>query len=374
MVTLSRYIIGAIGSDVLTVDDNGTADSYLLLDLSKYKDCDTVYDSAFSEININSINFGDNIKYIYDKAFYRCPLTTLTLPEGLITIGASAFGYSPLTYVYIPNTITSIGDNAITGYDNNKQTINSLKEVFIEDGADFTGNPFTLTTELKTGVSDPEEVNISLTSFHVPVSLSNKFLSTSWSYFKRLSQIKNLTIGELRKADDGTYNYPNYPMYEDSEGLRKVAVDYKIPDNYSQAVDGSGNKLYCPAFYYDIGKEMGFEISTTTTNATDYYPISDGISSQSSVYGGYTKDIDISYIVKYENGSSGDGRDLSQNDINATTDLTEIDIMRIIAGFSTNLDIKTISIRQTDYNNLSSFATQIIGQKYNIAFKIYKNK
>ena len=111
-----------------------------------------IYDHAFSERSIKSIDIPDSVTSIGYYAFDRCDsltsatigngvtsigdgtfrscesLTSIVIPSGVTTIGEQAFNYcSSLTSIDIPDNVTSIGESAFYGCD-------SLASVTIGNG------------------------------------------------------------------------------------------------------------------------------------------------------------------------------------------------------------------------------------------------
>jgi hypothetical protein len=128
----------------LVEDDNGTISAKVVgrsadsnaIDITipatvEYTDGNTypvthIGDSAFRDINLESVAIPDSVTSIGKAAFFNNSLTGVNIPDSLTSIGAYAFAENLLESVAIPDSVTSIGHEAFY--------FNKLTSVTIPDG------------------------------------------------------------------------------------------------------------------------------------------------------------------------------------------------------------------------------------------------
>lgn len=357
-IVLGKNIIGYVPND----DFNGIID----LTDSSIENCDTVFDSAFEGMKtVTTVKFSDRIKNIYSNSFSGTSLTTVDLPKYVERIDNKAFFGCHFETLVLPASIKKMGANAFAEYDDRTKR-GVLRSVDIKDGADFTGDPFTVQQEMTTNAGNtnlPQDVNVSLRELHVPKGMA-RLVSASYSENRNFSQVRNLYLGTLKINDtpgdehNGTWLYPNVPLYRTNAG-EDAAVTYTntgIPYTNSK-----GDQMYSYRFFYDMAvNTKGFKDSyLETTEKYSVCPVGD-----------FVGDSMIYLIRRYDNGTMKDGTTASDIE-----DLSRVDILRIIAGYSSADDapISKINIRDTDYKKLTGTDMGIIGQcGKKISFAIVK--
>lgn len=350
-VVLGGYVIGYKPSK----DENGNNVDVTSLDMSidGVSECTTIYDNAFDSMrNVQTLVLPPKCTDINTKAFAGCEgVTSVVLPETLKTIGDEAFINCSIEEIVLPKSVVNVG-SSIFG---KSSGLGSLRSFIIEDGSTIKSTPFAISKEIKTG-SNPADANITLRRLHIPSTSEDPVPSST---LRQLSQVTKLTVGSLKKNEkDGSYLIDSYPIYADTEGNKFIT---NPNGTYTQAVDASGNLLYCPAFYYDMVKETYPDIFLESTESKAPYPLPT-----------YERDLDIGYIMKYPEASAAEGVDISSIE-STISDLTREDIMRIISGFSKTGEIRTLSIRSTDYKKLTQIDKRIIAN-YRVTLKQYTNK
>lgn len=76
------------------------------------RDCETIDAYAFYCCKINSIAWGQSLKYIGEDAFYAAfNCSYVILPDGVEKIGKKAFGYNKVNF-FIPNSVERMGATA----------------------------------------------------------------------------------------------------------------------------------------------------------------------------------------------------------------------------------------------------------------------
>ena len=357
-IVLGKNIIGYVPND----DFNGIID----LTDSSIENCDTVFDSAFEGMKtVTSVIFSDRIKNIYSNSFSGTSLTSVDLPKYVERIDNKAFFGCHFETLVLPASIKKMGANAFAEYDDRTKR-GVLRSVDIKDGAEFTGDPFTVQQEMTTNAGNtnlPQDVNVSLRELHVPKGMA-RLVSASYSENRSFSQVRNLYLGTLKINDtpgdehNGTWLYPNVPLYRenDSEDAAVTYTDTGIPYTNSK-----GERMYSYRFFYDMAvNTKGFKNSyLETTEKYSVCPVGD-----------FVGDSMIYLIRRYDNGTMKDGTTASD-----IADLSRVDILRIIAGYSSADDapISKINIRDTDYKKLTGTDMGIIGQcGKKISFAIVK--
>ena len=357
-IALGKNIIGYVPND----DFNGIID----LTDSSIENCDTVFDSAFEGMKtVTKVKFSDRIKNIYSNSFSGTSLTSVDLPKYVERIDNKAFFGCHFETLVLPASIKKMGANAFAEYDDRTKR-GVLRSVDIKDGAEFTGDPFTVQQEMTTNAGNtnlPQDVNVSLRELHVPKGMA-RLVSASYSENRSFSQVRNLYLGTLKINDtlgdehNGTWLYPNVPLYRenDSEDVAVTYTDTGIPYTNSK-----GERMYSYRFFYDMAvKTKGFKDSyLETTEEYSVCPVGD-----------FVGDSMIYLIRRYDNGTMKDNTTASD-----IADLSRVDILRIIAGYSSADDapISKINIRDTDYKKLTGTDMGIIGQcGKKISFAIVK--
>ena len=275
-------------------------DQYSLdLTVDSVRDCDIIFDNAFENNIFDKVTFPELDDYrIYQRAFAgNSYLTAIDLPKNISYLGAEAFAGCPFTKIFIPNTVTYIGDNAYAS-DGVRGT---LTEVDIEDGIQLEGAAFGVPTEITTGISNPTTVNITLRSLHIPTT-ADYLVSSRFSTFNILSQITNLTVGPIERAEDGSMFVDNYPLYKKEIGDDNFTAVYE--NTGVPYLDENGKQLYVPKFYHDVMSKHGQveDTSLTTLEPKSICPIG-----YQQGQNGFDADINLSNVRVYRDSAPIEG-------------------------------------------------------------------
>lgn len=359
--------------------------------------CTTVFDNAFSAAAFNKATNIVSVKFPMDKPEYNIYtsafeeqklLTELTLPKNIKQIAQRAFYLCNIENLKLPNTITSIGYNA---FKSSEIGFGSLKFVDMEDGLNITSAPFNINTnEIRTNVSDPERLNITLNSIHIPTSMSDIF---SFFYDLRLcSQMKDIYLGELELnqtvGDEkyGTIYCNNYPLYFNNENGATFNVSEARLDSTGQPVryytdSEKKTPLYVPKFYHDICLKYNAytnDYSLTTTEKYGVVPRGDYTETNDDgetikTVKGFAKPLNLKYLRTYNLADVINDNDREQfNNIKkeSYSGLSAEQILRILAAYTTSGTEIFEIVLPADAATLSStqeyLFTSIIPAKYKI--------
>ncbi len=153
--------------------------------------------SLFSNLNITTLNIGENVTSIPNNAFSYCSgLTSVTIPGSVTSIGVGAFGgCSGLTSVTISNGVITIGQSAFGG-------CSSLTTITIPNSVTSIGVDVFWGCRGLTSVTIPNSVTLigegaftdcsGLTSVTIPNSVTSIGVST----FSGCSGLTSVTIPE----------------------------------------------------------------------------------------------------------------------------------------------------------------------------------
>ncbi len=107
------------------------------------EDTSIICDNAFSQSDIEYINFPNSIKSIGKGAFSECYSLNVEIPESLSYLGDHSFAFTNMKKINIPNSVTHIGNNAFCHCER-------LKHVIIPQSVIHIGiNPFIGCVKLK---------------------------------------------------------------------------------------------------------------------------------------------------------------------------------------------------------------------------------
>lgn len=342
-ITLGNYIIGY-------VETEAEKNTEYTLDLTNeaIKTCNIIYDSAFENCNCNKVIFSDKIKYIYNRAFKNAALSylddsdMLTLPENLETIGEESFDGCHFKKLYFPANIVSIGTNAFREY-SVADTLGSLESVeFAPNSKLKSGSyPFTVQTEIDTGVQSPSKANVTLKQLIVPNSV-NWITTSAFSQYQYLSQVTKLYLGNLERDTDGSIYVDNYPLYKTSDG--SIVFD---STNATPYTNDDGEQIYCYKFYRDMALQTGNSrydsLYLETTDAKSVCPVGD----IDAEHPGYSTSINLSSIRVFD--------DADYPSSVQPVSLSRIDLLMILAGYTSVAGTSyTITLKNEAYNKLTS--------------------
>lgn len=191
-----------------------------------------------------------------------------------------------------------------------------------------------------------------------------------------LSQVTGLTVGNLEKAEDGSYLVDNIPLWKNAT-TGAISFDKK-EETDTRATNENGELLYCPKFYYDMLKKARIEDYIQTTESKSLCPKSDIYNDDGElVSSGFHSNLDLGNITTYQKTREPNGIDASEIEPleQKMRDLTREDIMRIVAGFTKESDtIYFLSIRKTDLTKLSPADTKKIIPGYKISLRPYNDR
>lgn len=347
----------------LIMSDSIGTENEIELNLGNYiENCNTIFDSAFSADILSTFGIAD-IKfpslseyYIYKRAFYnQVSLTKIALPKNIKQIGMSAFENCPIETLFIPNTVKQIGTYAFKTV---SEGFGTLKSIDIEDGAEISGNPFTVITDEINVPSQGRNFNITLNSVHIPKSMET--LYTSFSELQNASQLRNLYLGKLEvNSEIGDKNYgtnlcKNYPLYFDgsateADGIYSGSATFNLSD---AKLDSSGNPihyyidsinktpLYVPKFYHDIClKYHAYEndYSLTTTEEYGVNPLGDYTNDDGEEIKGFAQSLDLRNIRRFNDSSVVKAKDqdaFNQIKTESYSGFTNEELLRILAGYT----------------------------------------
>lgn len=354
-ITLGEYILGY--KPLTDADGNEQPITELDFNDPDVAECNIIYDNAFMGIEtLTEINLikptpkeGERdfrITNIYKEAFNNCiNINQITLPETLETIGDYSFIGAPITELFIPKSVKECGSEAF----GTMSGAGKIRKLIIEDGSVLNSLPIKITTEIR--VNNRDERNITLNYLHIPGTTGPEVVNNA--AIKILSQVRHLTVGNLRVAEDGTYLIDNYPiwLHTDENGITSKVIN-KVSESDVHAVNDDGELLYCPAFYRDIMKGFAADAFVETTESKSYYPQGDIYNEDGELLtSGYDRNLDITGILAYNDYEVLEGIDISGI---TTSELTNVDMLRIAAGFSTYNGYKTLRLNNSAYKKLSS--------------------